>query len=743
MHAGFIWYGHCVVLNTMANSRKNSGLKDSGATGLDASGAGKTEQAATAAVIAAMNAERISIQRISPCVESGAGINNEKYPAKSSVGQCVTVEATVFMDGHGQIAARVLWREPGAKNFLSVPMRALGNDLWRAEFIPQKTGVHNFLVEAWFDQWGTAREELIKKKRANVPIGLELDEISELLRTCCDVQENVSKQTTTIDNSPEKSRERKYLQHVLQQVERASAAQKFDLLTADGLHRLIQVVEERQFLRRSDTLLVDVERIAAGFSSWYELFPRSQTRDAMQYGTFDDVVARLPAIHAMGFDVLYFPPIHPIGRTHRKGRNNQLAAAPNDPGSPYAIGAEEGGHDAVHPELGGIEAFRRLRAAALDYGIEIALDFAVQCSPDHPWLQQHPEWFSWRPDGSIRYAENPPKKYEDIVNVDFYAEGAQPSLWIALRNVVLTWIGEGVKIFRVDNPHTKPLPFWKWLIADVRAQYPDTIFLAEAFTRPALMYELAKIGFSQSYTYFTWRDTKQDLTDYMIELTRGAPRDFFRPHFFVNTPDINPYFLQNSGRGGFKIRAALAATLSGLWGIYSGFELCEAEPVPGKEEYLDSEKYEIKPRDWNAPGNIIDFISSLNRIRRENTALHTHLHLRFYDSGNDQVLYFAKLSPDRRNLILVAISLDPTQAQEAYLETPFNLLADAAIHSTEIKSPVEELPADGLHLQELLRNQQLVWRGARQHWYFEPGELPLAIWRITVPPETGAQEKVL
>ena len=664
-----------------------------------------------------MNAERISIQRISPCVDSGVSADLDRYPAKSTLGQFINVEATIFMDGHGKITARVVWREPGANSFQSAPMRALGNDLWCAAFNPQKTGIHRFAVEAWFDQWGTARDEIIKKQNAQLPIALELDEMSELLRAVVSTNEAMDAAQL---NSVDASRAISLLQRILQQLDRASAEQKFNLLTADSLHRLVQIVEERQFLRRSDELLVDVERIAAGFSSWYELFPRSQTRDAMHYGTFDDVIARLPAIHAMGFDVLYFPPIHPIGRTHRKGRNNRLTAEPDDPGSPYAIGAEEGGHDAVHPELGGIEAFRRLRAAALDYDIEIALDFAVQCSPDHPWLQQHPEWFSWRPDGSIRYAENPPKKYEDIVNVDFYAPGAQPSLWIALRNVVLSWVGEGVKIFRVDNPHTKPLPFWKWLIADIRAQFPDVIFLAEAFTRPAPMYELAKIGFSQSYTYFTWRDSKQDLIDYMIELTQEAPRDFFRPHFFVNTPDINPYFLQNSGRGGFKIRVALAATLSGLWGMYSGFELCEAEPVPGKEEYLNSEKYEIKPRDWHAPGNIIDFISSLNRIRRENPALHTHLNVRFYDSGNDQILYFMKSSPDRGNIILVAISLDPKHAQEAYLEVPIDIAADAAT------------PASELHLTELLRNQTMIWRDARQHWYFNPDDLPVAIWQVSV-----------
>lgn len=431
----------------------------------------------------------------------------------------------------------------------------------------------------------------------------------------------------------------------------------------------------------------------------------------------------------MGFDVLYFPPIHPIGRTNRKGRNNSLRAGPDEPGSPYAIGSEEGGHDAVHPELGGLEGLQRLRAAAEGYGIELALDFAIQCSPDHPWLHEHPDWFRWRPDGSIRFAENPPKKYEDIVGVDFYADKGKPELWIALRDVVLFWIGQGINIFRVDNPHTKPLPFWQWLIASVRRQHPRAIFLSEAFTRPAMMYRLAKIGFSQSYTYFTWRNTPHEIRDYLIELTQSAPRDFYRPHFFVNTPDINPYFLQQSGRPGFIIRAALAATLSGLWGIYSGFELCESEPVPGKEEYWLSEKYEVKPRDWNAPGNIIDVITRLNHIRRENPALHTHLGVQFHDSGNEQVLYFSKVAPQSadgspKNRLLIAISMDPHNAQEALLPFPSAALG------------LDVVDGDEFEVEELMRDQRYVWRREPHHWYFNPHELPLAIWRIQV--ETGA-----
>ncbi len=374
--------------------------------------------------------------------------------------------------------------------------------------------------------------------------------------------------------------------------------------------------------------------------------------DEHRHGTFRDVVRHLPRVRDMGFDVLYFPPIHPIGRKNRKGRNNTLTPGPDDPGSPYAIGSAEGGHDALHPELGTLADFQYLREQAAAHGLELAIDFAIQCSPDHPWLEQHKGWFAWRPDGTIKYAENPPKKYEDIVNVDFYAPDAIPDLWVALCEVVMHWAEQGVRLFRVDNPHTKPFPFWEWMIAEVRARYPDAIFLAEAFTRPKIMYRLAKIGFSQSYTYFTWRNHKRELQDYLVELTTTAPREFFRPHFFVNTPDINPVFLQTSGRGGFLIRAALAATLSGLWGVYSGFELCEAAPMPGKEEYLNSEKYQIRAWDWHRPGNIVAEITRLNQIRRENPALHSHLGIAFHTAYDDQVIYYARESADRSNVLL-------------------------------------------------------------------------------------------
>ncbi|HWW21183.1 MAG TPA: alpha-1,4-glucan--maltose-1-phosphate maltosyltransferase [Steroidobacteraceae bacterium] len=646
--------------------------------------------------LAAIIAPRVVIERLTPFVDGG------RFPAKAVVGQTVVVEADIFIDGHEKPGAQLLWRSAHEPTTQVVPMRPLGNDRWRAEFTPSVPGAHSFNIEAWLDVWASYRSDLLKNAQAGAVNPL-------------DIQEGREQVLAALQRTPERvSSAAADWEHRLAD---ADIVQGRELLSSEELDAMMRAYGERRFITRlRSELLVDVERAAAGFASWYELFPRSQTRSAAQHGTFDDVISRLPAIRSMGFNVVYFPPIHPIGVSHRKGRNNALTAAPSDPGSPYAIGAPAGGHDSVHPLLGGITAFRRLVAAAHEYDMEIALDFAVHCSRDHPWLTEHPGWFSWRSDGSIRYAENPPKKYQDIVNFDFYAKDAKPSLWLALRDVVQGWVDEGVRMFRVDNPHTKPVPFWQWLIADIRARTPEVIFLAEAFTRPAMMYRLGKIGFSQSYTYFTWRNSKHELTEYFTELTTQPTKDFYRPHLFVNTPDINPYFLQTSGRPGFLIRAALAATLSGLWGLYSGYELCECAPLPGREEYRDSEKYEIRVRDWNAPGNIISEISRLNYIRKLNPSLHSYLNLKFYNAWNDQILYYGKSTTDLSNFVLVLVSLDPHQVQETHFEAPlweFGLPDSAA-----------------LEVEELMRGQRFIWRGKLQHWRFVPQEMPFAIFRI-------------
>lgn len=643
----------------------------------------------------ALLAPRIVIEDAGPVLDAGA------FAAKAISGQPVQASAKVYSDGHDRLAVMLYWRQAHSRRWHAVPMQSPGNDLWLAEFTPTELGLHLFSIEAWIDPFATYCYDLEKKYAAGVDVTLELEEGRQMLGKGIERSDGLLHEQLL------------EIQQRLPSL--APDEQVAQLLDADTA-RLMNEAEHRSYLTRSREFPLDVDRPAAQFASWYELFPRSVTDSAERHGTFNDVHTRLAAIRDMGFDVLYFPPIHPIGKQHRKGRNNALQAGPDDPGSPYAIGSAEGGHDAIHPQLGSREDFRRLVLAAAEHGLEIALDFAIQCSQDHPWLKEHPGWFSWRPDGSIRYAENPPKKYQDIVNVDFYAPDAVPGLWLALRDVVIGWVEQGVKTFRVDNPHTKPLPFWQWLIANVRSQYPEVLFLAEAFTKPAMMARLGKVGYAQSYTYFTWRNTKKELREYFEELNQPPWSHCYRPNFFVNTPDINPFFLHNSGRAGFLIRAALATMGSGLWGMYSGFELCEAAALPGKEEYLDSEKYEIRPRDYTAPGNIVAEIAQLNRIRRQNRALQTHLGVLFLNCWNDQILYFAKMTPARDNIVLVAISLDPHNAQEANFELPLWELGLDDTASTQG--------------EDLMTGHRWAWHGKTQWMRIEPWHQPFGIWRI-------------
>ena len=638
---------------------------------------------------------RIAIEAVRPAVEGG------RFAAKGIAGEMARIEADFISDGHGKLAADLLWRPADTNEWMRTPMSDLGNDRYAAVFPLERVGRYFFTVEAWYDVFASLLEDIAKKRAAGAAVGLDIDEAVALLAAAAGKS-----------NGP--------MAALCATLEAVELGERLRLITNPETAARMRAGAARPFLVRLEPEMpLEAERPAAGFANWYEIFPRSQSGDPASHGTFADVMARLPAIRSMGFDVLYFPPIHPIGRIHRKGRNNALNALSEDPGSPYAIGSDEGGHDAIHPALGTLEDFRRLCDAASGQGIEIALDFAIQCAPDHPWVSEHPEWFEWRPDGTIRYAENPPKKYEDIVNVAFYALGAAPALWEALRDVVRFWIDQGVRIFRVDNPHTKPLPFWEWLIEDIRARDPDVIFLGEAFTRPTMMYRLAKVGFSQSYTYFTWRNTKYELTSYFTELAKEPVADFFRPHLFVNTPDINPFFLQTGGRPAFLIRAALACTLSGLWGMYNGFELCESRALRGREEYIDSEKYEIRAWDWDRAGNIRAEITRLNQIRRVNPALHSHRGLEFLNAFDDAVLYYAKTTPDGRNTLLVAISLDPQRAIETELEIPlwrFGLPDEASIGA-----------------EDLMRGQSLIFYGKRQRVRLDPNDLPFAIWRLDNP----------
>ena len=646
----------------------------------------------TDAAIQGAAAPRIAIEAVSPSLEDG------RFAAKRLTGESVVIGADIIMDGHEMLAAELLWRPADETDWRRERLELTVNDRWEGRFIPQRPGRHVFSIAAWWDEWGSFRHGLARKQEAGQDVSLDIQEGVALLRAIA-------------EGAPEATRDA---------LNRAAEQAQVVRLLSEETKAAVEAAGHRPFLTElSRPMPVDADRPQAEFASWYEMFPRSATADPARPGMLRDVIGEMPRIRDLGFDVLYFPPIHPIGHTNRKGRNNSLRAEQGDVGSPYAIGNEQGGHDALDPALGTREDFRAVVAAAHEHGLEIALDFAIQCSMDHPWIREHPGWFRFRPDGSVKYAENPPKKYEDIVNVDFYAAGAVPALWLALRDVVRFWVGEGVRIFRVDNPHTKPLPFWEWLIADIRASEPEVIFLAEAFTRPKMMYRLAKIGFTQSYTYFTWRNSKRDMTEYMTELTRPPVRDCFRPNFFVNTPDINPYFLQTSGRPGFLIRAALAALLSGSWGMYSGFEVCEAAPLPGREEYLDSEKYQVRVRDWEAPGNISGEIRMLNRLRRSHPALQTHLGVEFLPAFNDAVLLFTKRAPGERSAIMVAISFDPRVPQEADIEVPlwrWGLADDAA-----------------LAVDDLMAGTQWTMRGKHQHIRLDPAVLPFLIWHLTPP----------
>ncbi|WP_341317125.1 maltotransferase domain-containing protein [Paraburkholderia sp. IMGN_8] len=655
-------------------------------------------------VLDAIAAPRVAIESVTPSVDNG------RFPVKRAVGERVEIGAAIFAEGHDKIAAAVVWRAADETAWHEVPMvpaPPAGLDLWRARIPLERLGRHEFTVIAWRDDFASLVEHVEKKLKAGQTVELELEEAAHLFAL-------VLAEVETSDGAVTGP-----LEQIVRDFTKADSDAKLALILAPATAKAMTAARHRPFLSRDPIIYkIEAERTAARFASWYEIFPRSMSDDESRHGTFADVITKLPRVRDMGFDVLYFPPIHPIGLANRKGRNNTLNAQPGDVGSPYAIGAAEGGYTAVHPQLGTLDDFKKMLAAAQAHGLEIALDFAIQCSPDHPWLKEHPTWFAWRPDGTLRYAENPPKKYQDIVNPDFYAHDARPDLWLALRDVILFWIEAGVHIFRVDNPHTKPLPFWEWMIDDVRSRYPDTIFLAEAFTRPRMMNRLGKIGFSQSYTYFTWRESKRDFIDYMTELTQTNARDFYRPNFFVNTPDINPRHLQSSGRSGFLIRAALAATLAGLWGVYCGFELCEAAALPNSEEYHDSEKYQLRAWDWHRPGNIVGEISALNRIRRANPALQTHLGLTFLPAHNDHVLFFEKATEARDNVILVAINLDPFNEQGADIELSWDTFKRWNLHDH-----------DALEVTDQMTGARFEWHGRWQHVQLGSGQ-PFSIWRI-------------
>lgn len=643
--------------------------------------------------------ERFLITDVTPEIDAG------RYPAKRVAGDWLEVFADIVCDGHVQVAAQLRYREAGASAWRAEPMRLWDNDRWTGRCHLTRNTRYEYTIDAWVDEFATWRRDTLKKVAANQDIAVDVAEGMAMVEAAA----------ATADGA-----DRLALGDLLSRAKSLDVAGQAEALLGDRAAEVMARAGARLGLTSYwRTLEVVVDPPQARFAAWYEMFWRSQGTDPDRGATIDECIDRLGYIRDLGFDVVYLVPIHPIGRTNRKGKNNTLNAGPDDPGSPYAIGSEEGGHTAVNPEWGTLEDFRRFVAAAADHGLAVALDFAIQCSPDHSWIKEHKDWFRWRPDGSIKFAENPPKKYEDIVNVEFYqphSEAPIEPLWRELRDVVLFWVEQGVKIFRVDNPHTKPLPFWEWLIRDVQDKHPDTAFLAEAFTRPKVMKGLAKIGFTQSYSYFTWRTGKAELTDYLEELTQGPARDYMRANFFTNTPDINPVILQVGGRPAFLQRIVLAATLSSVYGMYNGYELCEGTPVPGKEEFLNSEKYQYKVWDWDRPGNIKDWVARLNQIRRENPALHQYDNLKFYNIWNDNLLLYGKMTENRSNNILVAVNLDPYSAHEGSFELPLWELGLPDWASVE--------------MEDLFTGAKFTWTGKQQHLWID-NQRPAFIWRMT------------
>ena len=649
---------------------------------------------------------RLLIEHIHPCVDGG------RYAAKSAVGDEVVVTATVYREGHDLLRGRVRYRAPGEREWRTAAMSYdVDLDRCRGGFTVDVVGRWSFTVEAWTDRFETWRGDLAKKVSAGQDVGPDLLEGAELVEQAAGAARGADAQRLQVTAA--------LLRDRANSADGAAAALDPELALL-----MAKALPPADLTRYPLELPLMADRPRAAFAAWYEMFPRSQTTDPRRHGTFADAAAQLPRIAGLGFDVVYLPPIHPVGRTNRKGRNNALVAGPNDPGSPWAIGSEEGGHTAIDPRLGTFEDFERFVLAAESLGMEVALDYALQCSPDHPWVKEHPEWFFVRPDGSIKYAENPPKKYEDIYPLNFWCEGYR-ELWAACRDIFLFWIERGVRTFRVDNPHTKPFAFWEWVIDEVRREYPDVVLLSEAFTRPARMLGLAKLGFTQSYTYFTWRNTPVEVRTYVEELTRPETVAFFRPHFFTNTPDILHAYLQQGGRPAFRVRLVLAATLSPLYGIYSGFELCEDAPVrPGSEEYLHSEKYEIRVRDWNAPGNLNDDIALLNRARRDNPALQRLDNVRFHRSDNDQTLFYHKHAPG--NDLLIIVNLDPRRAHETTVHVPLNALGLG--------------PDDPFEVHDLLTGERFRWRGAANYVRLDPARQVAHVLRVE-PAGRGARRK--
>ncbi len=642
--------------------------------------------------------QRVVIDGVKPEIDGG------RYPIKRTVGESVSVEADVFVDGHDALGCVLLYRREDDTAWTEVGMEPLGNDRWRGEFTVTQLGRYLYTLEAWVDPFETWRRDLAKKSDAGQDVAVEIGVGAGLVA-------RASQRAGAGDRARLNEWQRKLSAE-------GDGAKKPDLALSEDLARLMAGYPEKSApTSYGRELPVVVERERARYSTWYEMFPRSCAPESGRHGTFKDCEARLSYVASMGFDVLYLPPVHPVGRTHRKGKNNAQKAGRSDPGSPWAIGSKVGGHKAVDPHLGTLADFRRLMATAREHGIEIALDLAFQCSPDHPYVEEHPEWFRWRPDGSLQYAENPPKKYEDIYPLNFDTDQWR-DLWEEMRSIVLFWIEQGVRLFRVDNPHTKPFRFWEWLISGVKRDHPDAIFLSEAFTRPKVMYRLAKLGFSQSYTYFAWRNTQWELSQYFTELAQSDVREYFRASLWPNTPDILTEYLQSGGRPAFMARLVLAATLGASYGIYGpAFELGEHLPrEPGSEEYLNSEKYEIRHWDLERPDSLREFIARVNRIRRENAALQRDWSLRFHGVENEKLICYSKQTQDREVAIIVVVNIDPHHTQSGWVRLDLDSLGID--------------PEQPYQVHDLLGDARYLWHGAHNYVELNPHVVPAHLFRV-------------
>ena len=641
---------------------------------------------------------RIVIEGVTPEIDGG------RFPIKRTVGEKVVVEADVFADGHDTLTCVLRYRKEDEETWQETPMDFLVNDRWRGAFSVTELGSYLYTVQGFVNPFASWRGNLMKKVEAGQDVSVDL-------LTGALLMEEAARRASGSDGARLEGWAKAL------RSERGPSKTLRIALDEDVARLMVQYPERSSVTTYEKELMVVVDREKARYSTWYEMFPRSCKSEPGRHGTFEDCEARLSYIAAMGFDVLYFPPIHPIGRTHRKGKNNAPEAGPKDPGSPWAIGSKEGGHRDVHPQLGTLDDFRRLVRKAAESGMEIAMDLAFQCTPDHPYVKEHPEWLHWRPDGTVQYAENPPKKYEDIYPIDFETDHWH-ELWEELKNVVCFWIDQGVRLFRVDNPHTKPFRFWEWLISEIKKDDPEVIFLAEAFTRPKVMFQLAKLGFSQSYTYFAWRNTKWELIEYFTELTQTEVREYFHPSLWTNTPDILTEYLQMGGRSAFIVRLILAATLGASYGIYGpAFELCENRAKEfGSEEYLDSEKYEIKDWDIERPDSLKDLIARVNRIRRENPALQSDRNLMFHQVDNDQLLCFSKQTDDRSNIILVVVNLDPHHIHTGWLDISLE--------------PLGLEPHQPFQVHDLLGDARFLWHGSRNYVEINPQVVAAHVFRI-------------